>query len=162
MKAKARNQASSEVMIEDYPVFILVTYQKNGKLLKSTFFVAESSTLADIREYCKTQDEELKEEALDVLVDADGEYSVIFSKKLKANPELIFDPKISDVYLEYGDALQHYLGFYDELSNLLERPETDSVTISVCIDLSDLSKTEIVGTALKDETPIEVVSFQFN
>lgn len=115
-----------------------------------------------VREFCKDKDENFKVEVYKHLIDKLGHYDYLFKDSHKGDPNILFDPEFSDLYLEYCHIIQHYLGCFNGVQDYLERPQIEYANISVSINVSDKSKTKIIGGFFKDGCEEENIDYQLN
>lgn len=163
METTANKSVSKKVKRVNQPVFIVIEFLQGDEKLRGLIFFAETKNLRAVRSFCKNKDEKFKEGVHHLLVDETEDYRVLFSEQMTSDPVTIFRPDISELYLEYGHIIQHYLGCFSSVAEFLERPGIEYISISIAIDVSDPTrKTKIVGSFFKDGCEEENIDYQLN
>ncbi len=145
-----------------FPVFIFINFLKGEQLLRTTMFVAASLDLKVVWDICRNKNADFRNKVREMLIDKDGDYLVLFEDILKVEPQRIYDPEITELYFEYGNIIQNFLGSYDAASLIWENQGCEKMRIDIFIDVADNSKTEIVGTIHESENEKDFVFFQIN
>jgi hypothetical protein len=162
MKTSTRTIDSNNATENFFPVFIFINVTKGDQTLRTTMFVAASLDLKEVWDICRNKNADFRNKVREMLIDQDGDFLVLFDDKLKVEPQGILDPEISELYFEYGDIIQNFLGSYDAASLIWENQGCEKMCIDIFIDVADNSKTEIVGTIHESENKKDFVFFQIN
>lgn len=150
MRATVKQQVTKKSKKGIYSVFVLVNFFNSIKKLAGFNFITDSMTLRSVCKFCKTKNEKFKDEVYQYLVDEPGNFEILFRDKSLQDPSLLFSPEYNETFQEYSNIVLHYLCCLDTVVPFLEGEGVEETTFLINVDVSDKSKTKILGSFYKD------------
>lgn len=151
MKTITKNSKSKTV---NFSVPIFVNYLVSGQVIRSCPFFTESEYLLQVLEFCQDKDQDFKDDVFTLLIDEDEYFSILFSEKLKRNPFLLSDPELRELFDDYWNAIQHYLGCFSQVLEFMKRLKSQNVSFTLNIDVTDPGSPEITLDLLDEDSNI--------
>lgn len=159
MKTKVKNQSTKKSNII---AFVMIKFFQEDQLLRELNFITQTGNLKSIGEFCKKKNKKFRDKVYKYLVDEPEQFNDLFCKTDNPDQHCILTSDNDDMFQEYTNIVQHYLCCFEKVLSFIEQYSVDGFTFLITVDLSDESKSEVLGnySILGEKDPD--IDFQLN
>lgn len=146
MTTKTKKQETKKSMMGNYLLTVIVNISQDdhflhGFVIRTTkaFFNVECPLFVD-------KNEKARMEVFGLFVDIVRGYNIRVSDLSLANPPILNQSEFSILAPNFRGLLSDYLYFFNGVSTFLEKKGSQNSILTISIDVTDESKTKIVGS----------------
>jgi hypothetical protein len=162
METTIRKKSVRKSKKSDCLALVIIEFLKDNQPFRMFDFITQTENLRLIREFCKNKNKKYRNKVHEFLVDEPEHFNVLFSKTDLSDLSHLFSSEFTDLFQEYSNIVQHYLCCFEGVLSFIEQNSAAVFTFLISVDLSDESKTQVLGNFTTKGGKDQDIDYQLN